>query len=59
MSIVREIGHLPDALRLALKHDNEVMVEKYIKGRELTVGVLGNAELTALPLIEIIPDRQV
>jgi D-alanine-D-alanine ligase len=58
MSIVRELERLPGALRLALKHDNEVMVEKYIKGRELTVGVLGNADLTALPLIEIIPAAQ-
>jgi D-alanine-D-alanine ligase len=58
MSIVREVEKLPGALRLALKHDSEVMVEKYIKGRELTVGVLGNAELQALPLIEIIPDAK-
>jgi len=58
MSIVREKEQLPAALRLALRHDNEVMVEAYIKGRELTAGVLGNAELTALPLIEIIPDAR-
>ncbi len=58
MSIVRTGEQLPAALRLALKHDNEVMVEAYIKGRELTVGVLGNQELMALPLIEIIPNAQ-
>lgn len=58
MSIVREIEQLPAALRLAMRHDSEVMVEEYIKGRELTVGVIGNAELTALPLIEIIPDSR-
>jgi D-alanine-D-alanine ligase len=39
----------------ALSHDTQVMVEKYIKGRELTVGVLGNSELVALPVIEIVP----
>ena len=34
------------------------MVEEFIPGREITVGVLGNGELTALPLVEIIPDRR-
>lgn len=58
MSIVRELDKLAAALRLALKHDSEVMVEQHIKGRELTVGVLGNSDLQALPLVEIIPDSQ-
>ena len=58
MSIVREIDKLGAALQLALKHDSEVMVEQYIKGRELTAGVLGNADLQALPLVEIIPDAK-
>ena len=55
MSIVRQAEKLPEALRLALRHDDSVMVEKYIKGRELTAGVLGNASLEALPLVEVIP----
>nr|WP_320011365.1 D-alanine--D-alanine ligase [uncultured Desulfobulbus sp.] len=58
MSIVREENQLDQALQLALKHDSEVMVEAYIQGRELTVGVIGNRELTPLPLIEIIPNDQ-
>lgn len=58
MSIVRTAEQLPAALQLALRHDSEVMVEEFIKGRELTVGVLGNDELTALPLVEIIPDSR-
>jgi D-alanine-D-alanine ligase len=41
----------------ALRHDTHVMVEKYIKGRELTVGVLGNDKLEALPVIEIVPGK--
>ena len=56
MSIVRAADQLPPALQLALAHDSEVMVEEFIKGRELTAGVLGNDDLQALPLIEIIPD---
>ncbi len=58
MTIVREKEALPEALVLAFKHDDEVMVEEYIKGREITVGVIGNEELSALPLVEIIPDSR-
>ena len=58
MSIVRTLDQLPAALALALRHDGEVMVEAFLQGRELTAGVLGNSELTALPLIEIIPDSR-
>ena len=58
MSIVRRIEQLPGALRLALRHDDVIMVEEFIQGRELTVGVIGNNELMALPLIEIIPDSR-
>ncbi len=56
MSIVREQGRLSTALATAFEHDSEVMVEEFVAGREITVGVIGNEELTALPLIEIIPD---
>ena len=34
------------------------MAEEFIQGREITVGVIGNDELMALPLIEIIPDAR-
>jgi D-alanine-D-alanine ligase len=58
MSIVRRPDQLPAALELAFQHDSEVMVEEFIQGREITVGVIGNDDLTALPLIEIIPNEQ-
>ncbi|MEA2114085.1 MAG: D-alanine--D-alanine ligase [Thermodesulfobacteriota bacterium] len=58
MSIVRQPEQLPAALETAFQHDSEVMVEEFIQGREITVGVIGNDELMALPLIEIIPDDQ-
>jgi D-alanine-D-alanine ligase len=35
--------------------DNRVLVEKFIQGTEVTGGVLGNASLQALPLVEIVP----
>ncbi|MEI6972818.1 MAG: D-alanine--D-alanine ligase, partial [bacterium] len=38
------------AARGAFKYDDEILVEKYIKGRELTVGIVGD---TVLPVVEI------
>jgi D-alanine-D-alanine ligase len=58
MSIVRDGAKLSDALALAFEHDGEVMVEAFIDGREITVGVIGNTDLQPLPLIEIIPDER-
>jgi len=55
MSLARTIDELAAGIPAALALDSEVMVEQYIKGREITGGVLGNSELTALPLVEIIP----
>ena len=49
---------LASSLELAFQHDSEVMVEEFISGREITVGVIGNDELAALPLVEIIPDEK-
>jgi len=46
---------LLEGVEKAQSHDSLIMIEKYIKGRELTVGVLGNDELQGLPVIEIVP----
>lgn len=55
MSIVRKKDLLSDAIKKAFKHDDSILIEKYISGIELTCGVLGNQEIEALPVIEIIP----
>ncbi|MCP4670085.1 MAG: D-alanine--D-alanine ligase, partial [Desulfobacula sp.] len=55
MTIVKKKRDLEDAFKLAFQHDDTIIVEKYIKGIELTCGVLGNDDLEALPIIEIIP----
>ena len=57
MSIVREADDLKEAIKKAFAYDNEVMIEAYIDGVEVTGGVLGNDNPDALPLIEIIPDK--
>ena len=58
MSMADTLQELQDGLRLAYEHDSEVMVEQFVGGREITVGVLGNEELIPLPLIEIIPGEE-
>ncbi|MGH8180915.1 MAG: D-alanine--D-alanine ligase family protein [Steroidobacteraceae bacterium] len=56
LSVVRAPDALTAALALAQRYDDEVMVERFIPGRELTVGVL---EGRALPVGEIIAPREV
>lgn len=58
MSIARKAEQLAPALATAFEHDNQVMVEEFIQGREITVGVIGNNELTPLPLVEVIPNEK-
>jgi D-alanine-D-alanine ligase len=58
MSVVREPEQLSHALATAFEHDSQVMVEEFIQGREITVGVLGNEDLMPLPLVEIILDAK-
>ena len=58
LSIVKSEDALNDALEKAFAEDHEVMIESYIKGVELTGGVIGNEELQALPIIEIIPGKE-
>ena len=58
MAIVKTRDSLEPAIREAFRHDDTLVVETYIQGTELTVGVIGNRNLEALPVIEIIPDTQ-
>ena len=52
ITIARSAEQLRAGLEQALEHDNLVLVEAYIAGAELTVGVV-NGE--ALPIIQIVP----
>jgi D-alanine-D-alanine ligase len=56
LSVVKEIGKLEAAIEEAFKYDDEVMVEQFVPGRELTVGILGD---DALPVGEIIPVHEI
>ena len=52
VSIVKNQKELKKAINLAFKYDKEIIIEQYIKGKEITVGIL---EDKPLPIIEIIP----
>jgi D-alanine-D-alanine ligase len=54
--VVRDPAQLQDAIDRALRFDDEVMLERFIPGREFTVGVLEGA---ALPPGEIISKGEV
>ncbi len=59
MSKVTSAEQLSAALELALKEDEEVLVEEYIQGRELTCGVLRTeGKVMALPLCEIVSKKE-
>lgn len=58
MSIVHEPAELGPAIELALRHDSIVLVEQFIRGAEVTVGVLGNEQLEALPTLEVVPEHE-
>jgi D-alanine-D-alanine ligase len=55
LTLVKQQPGLTAALELARRYDDEVMVEQFIPGRELTVGVLGELPL---PVGEIIPKHE-
>jgi D-alanine-D-alanine ligase len=56
LSIVKQEAELAPAIAEAFEHDDEVMIEQFIAGRELTVGILGGE---ALPVGEIIPKHEI
>jgi D-alanine-D-alanine ligase len=56
LSLVKKREDLASAIAEASKYDDEVMIERFIPGRELTVGVLGDI---ALPVGEILPKHEI
>lgn len=56
LSVVKERSKLEAAITEAWRYDDEVMIERFIPGRELTVGILGDR---ALPVGEIKPVHEI
>lgn len=55
LSIVDREGYLDKSVDLAFSFDERIIIEEYIRGREVTVGILDEL---ALPVIEIIPKKR-
>ncbi|MFH1652926.1 MAG: D-alanine--D-alanine ligase [Pseudomonadota bacterium] len=55
ITIIRDKAELGNAIDTAAKSDGQIVVQKYIKGREITVGVLNGV---ILPLLEIAPTNK-
>jgi D-alanine-D-alanine ligase len=55
VSIVKREEDLAEALATAFRYDREALVEKFVKGREIQVGIL---EEKAVGVIEIVPKNE-
>jgi D-alanine-D-alanine ligase len=56
LTVVKAAGDYAAAVELAARYDDEVMVEQFVPGRELTLGIL---EGRALAVGEIIPRHEI
>jgi D-alanine-D-alanine ligase len=56
LTLAHERGELEEALDRALFHEEMVLFEAYVRGREVTVGILGD---DPLPVGEIIPEHEI
>ena len=55
LSYVNDFGSLDKAIKHSLTFDSNILIEEYISGREITVGVLDNE---VLPIVEILPKHK-
>jgi D-alanine-D-alanine ligase len=55
VSIVKKAADLQKAMETAFRYDPEILVEQYVKGREIQVGIL---EERAVGAIEIVPKNE-
>ena len=56
LTVVKARDELARAVAEARRYDDAVMIERFVPGRELTVGILGDE---ALPVVEIIPKHEI
>lgn len=58
VALVHRREELLPAIEAAFAIDDTVLVERFVQGVETTVGVLGNDNIHALPVIEIVPENE-
>lgn len=57
MTVVESPEGLAAALGTAFQHDDRALIEEFVTGVEITVPILGNETLEALPIVEIVPAK--
>lgn len=55
LTIAENQDAFTEGIRTAFQFDPEIMIETYVKGKEITVSILGEV---ALPIIEIVPKNR-
>ena len=55
LSIIQDESKLIDAIKLARIYDDNVLIETFVSGREITVGVIAEE---SYPIVEIIPTHE-
>ncbi len=59
VSIIKKEEELEPTIRETIEKFHDIFVEKYIEGREITVGVLEiDEEIVALPILELVPKKE-
>jgi len=58
VEIVKRRDKVKQALSQGLMESDELIVEEYIEGAEVTVGIIGNDELKTLPIVEIVTENE-
>ena len=58
ISLVKNYKEICDAIKLASVHDNKVIIEEYIKGTEVSCGILKiKDQINLLPITEIVSEN--
>jgi D-alanine-D-alanine ligase len=57
LTIAHDLDAVADGLVLAARYDRRVLVQRFVAGTEITVGVLATPELQVLPTLEITYDN--
>lgn len=57
ITVCNNRDELQKGIETTFNYDNEVMIEKFINGREVTCCVIGNQYLETFPVVEIIPNN--
>lgn len=56
--MVKTAEEMPAAIEEIFSYGDQLLAEQFLRGTEITLPILGNEELTALPVIEITSERE-